>query len=96
MLPAHREEGRDTGRARGGLAQLCSKDLSGVKQEKIVTGSWRIQGQILHFGDLRLLWVNVYFPTDPRICNFDEAELLNVQSELKQVLDRGGHIVFVF
>ena len=91
VLPAYREEGRDTGRAQGGLAQLCSKALGGVKQEKVVTGSWRLQAQILHFGDFRLLWANVYFPNDPRIVNFDEAELLTVQSELRKVLDSGGY-----
>ena len=91
VLPAYREEGRDTGRAQGGLAQLCSKALGGVKKEKLVTGSWRLQAQILHFGDFRLLWVNVYFPCDPRIVNFDEEELLTVQSELRKLLDNGGY-----
>ena len=91
VLPAYREEGRDTGRAQGGLAQLCSKALRGVKKEKVLTGSWRIQAEILHFGDFRLLWANVYFPCDPRIVNFDEAELLQVQNELRKVLDNGGY-----
>ena len=91
VLPAHREEGRDTGRAQGGLAQLSRKSLGGLRREKVVTGSWRVQAQILHFGDWKLLWVNVYFPTDPRILNFDEAELLVVQADLQAVLDRGGY-----
>ena len=91
MLPAHRDEGRDTGRAQGGLAQLSVKTMSGVKREKIVTGGWRIQAQILHFGDWKLLWVNVYFPTDPKILNFDEEELVVCQNELQVVLDRGGY-----
>ena len=91
VLPAYREEGRDTGRAQGGLAQLCDKALGGVKSKKVVTGSWRLQAQILHFGEFRLLWANVYFPTDPKVLNFDEAELLTVQSELRNVLDSGGY-----
>ena len=91
VLPAYREEGRDTGRAQGGLAQLCGKAFGGVKKEKVVTGSWRLQAEILHFGDFRLLWANVYFPCDPRILNFDEGELLEVQSELRKVLDNGGY-----
>ena len=91
VLPAYREEFRDTGRAQGGLAQLKLKALRGVRQERAVTMSWRIQAQFLHFGDWRLLWVNVYFPTDPRVVNFDEAELRVVQEELQAVLDRGGY-----
>ena len=37
------------------------------------------------------MWVNVYFPTDPRILNFDESELLEVQAELEAVMEGGGY-----
>ena len=91
VVPAHREEGRDTGRAQGGLAQLCLKSLGGVRRERVPTTGWRIQAQILHFGDWRLLWVNVYFPNDPKLVNYDEAELLVVQEVLQDILDKGGY-----
>ena len=91
VLPAHREEGRDTGRAKGGLAQLSLKQVGGVRREKVGSSGWRLQAQILHFEEFRLLWVNVYFPTDPRVVNFDEAELLVVQNELEAILDKGGY-----
>ena len=45
----------------------------------------------MQFGGWRLLWVNVYFPTDPRILNFDESELLEVQAELEAVMEGGGY-----
>ena len=41
-VAAYREEGRDTGRAKGGLAQLCC-GAEGVRREKVMTGSWRLQ-----------------------------------------------------
>ena len=63
-LPAHREEGRDTGRAQGGLAQLVMKGC--VRRQQVATGGWRLQAQILHFEKWRILWINCYFPTDPR------------------------------
>ena len=91
VLQAHREEGRDTGRAQGGLAQLSAKTLGGLRREKLLTGGWRIQAQILSFGNWKLLWVNVYFPNDPKILNFYEAELLVAQTELQSVLDKGGY-----
>ena len=53
--------------------------------------SWRLQAQILSFGDWRLLWVNVYFPTDPKVLNFNDAELLVVQGELEAILNQGGY-----
>ena len=89
VLPAHREEGRDTGRAQGGLAQLVMK--GSVRRQLVPTGGWRLQAQILHFEEWRILWINCYFPCDPRIVNFDEAELLAVQAELESVLDKGGY-----
>ena len=90
VLPAHREEGRDTGRAKGGLAQMVLKGCE-VRRQAVPTGGWRLQAQILHFDEWKILWVNCYFPTDPRIINFDEAELLAVQAELESVLDKGGY-----
>ena len=89
-LPAHREEGRDTGRAQGGLAQLMLKGCE-VRRQVVPNGGWRLQAQILHFDDWKILWVNCYFPTDPRIINFDEEELLAVQAELESVLEKGGY-----
>ena len=91
VVPAHREEGRETGRAKGGLVQISDKSLGGVKRERVVTSGWRLQAQILHFGTWRLLWVNVYFPTDPKILNFDDTELQVVQGELETILNRGGY-----
>ena len=88
--PGHRDEGRDTGRAQGGLAQLSSKDLQ-VRKGKVASTSWRVQAQILHFGNYKLLWMNVYFPTDPRVLNFDDGELLLVQRCVEDILDAGGY-----
>ena len=73
------------------LVQLSLKSLKGVRREQVPTSGWRIQAQILHFGGWRLLWINVYFPNDPRIVNFDEAELLVVQTQLEAVLERVGN-----
>ena len=71
MIPAYRESGQDCGRAKGGLAQLVSKNVS-VRKQRISTKSWRLQAQLLHFGGYRLLWINAYFPTDPQTVNFDD------------------------
>ena len=88
--PGHRDEGRDTGRAQGGLAQLSSKDLQ-VRKGKVVSTTWRVQAQILHFGNYKLLWMNVYLPNDPRVLNFDDSELLVVQRCVEDILDAGGY-----
>ena len=90
LVPAHREGDKDTGRAKGGLVQLSVKG-TGVRRKRVEMGGCRLQAQILLFGDWRLLWLNVYFPTDPRILNFDESELLEVQTEMEAVLEKGGY-----
>ena len=62
-----------------------------MEREVVKTLGWRIQAQILRFGGFRLLWANVYFPTDPQVLNFDDAELKVVQEELRGILDQGGY-----
>ena len=90
VQPGHREEGRDTGRAQGGLAQLSSKRLK-VQRECVNTASWRLQAQILDFGGYKLLWMNVYFPSDPQVLNYNDAELQEIQCEVEKVLEAGGY-----
>ena len=87
---AYREDGRDTGRAQGGLAQLSCKELN-VRKSKVPSTHWRVQAQILHFSSYKLLWLNCYFPCDPRVMNFDETELLLVQSCVRDILEVGGY-----
>ena len=94
LIPAYRSPDQDNGRARGGLAQLSSKKI-GIRKERIGTNSWRLQAQILHIGNCQnpnttrysILWVNVYLPTDPQTINFDETELLEVMSEVENIID---------
>ena len=61
VTPGYREPFQDGGRAKGGLAQLCSKSLD-IKKEKILTKHWRIQAQVLHMNLDKLLLPNR--PTD--------------------------------
>lgn len=82
-----RSEGQNSGRAKGGLAQLSAKAV-GVRKERVSTSSWRLQAQILHCtGGYRLLWINAYFPTDPQVQNYDETELLEVLAEVERIMD---------
>ena len=87
IVPGVRSEGKDTGRAKGGLAQLAAKNLS-LRKERVTTSHRRLQAQILHCaGGQRILWLNVYFPTDQRVQNYNEPELLEVLNEIEKVLE---------
>ena len=86
VVPGHREPFQEAGRAKGGLAQLCSRTLD-IKKEKIPTKHWRIQAQILHISEYKLIWINCYFPTDPQTLNYDDQELVAVLNEIEKLLD---------
>ena len=89
IVPAFRECDSHAGRPKGGLSQ-CSRMNVNVKKEKIVCKNWRIQAQILHFGSFKLLWINVYFPTDPQTGQFDSAELLATLSDIDGIINNNN------
>ena len=73
VTPAVRPAIDCAGRPKGGLCQFVHKKC-GFKKERIKSNSWRVQAQILHVNEYKLLWLNVYFPTDSQLQNFDETE----------------------
>ena len=89
-MPAHRETFQNKGRAKGGLAELSAKHLD-VKKERIKTKSWRIQNQILHIENYRVMWINWYFPTDPQTIQYNKAELSLVLAEVENILDSSSY-----
>ena len=96
VVPAVRPIGQDSGRASGGLAQL-TRDVVGVKKERVKTQNYRLQAQILNLPGGRLLWLNTYFPTDPQLVGYyDDAELQVVLAELELILARGDYTDIVW
>ena len=86
VIPAHRNPGQDSGRAKAGLAQLSKKNIS-VKKDRVVSRSFRIQAQVLNLPSSRLLWINTYLPTDPqKKVNYDDTELREVLGEVETIL----------
>ena len=88
VVPAKRGTGVSRGRAAGGLAQLTSNSV-GVMCERLASNNDRIQAQIIQFQSCRLFWSNVYLPTDTRERRgeFDDTELLQVLSDIEQLMD---------
>ena len=37
------------------------------------------------------LWINSYFPTDPQLANFDDAELMEVLAAIKNTIETNQH-----
>ena len=89
VLPGHRELFQESGRAKGGLAQLANKVLE-VNKTRILTKNWRLQAQILHFNQYKIMWVNCYFPTDPQSLKYNDSDLELVLNELENILDNNS------
>ena len=82
---AVRDNSSHAGRPRGGLAQFVSKERN-IKKERISSSSWRILAQILHVNDYKLLWINVYMPTDPQTQSMDESEAISTLNEIEKII----------
>ena len=90
VKPGHRAAGQESGRPKGGLAQLVRKNLN-IKMKNLKVENFRIQGQVLEFPSCRLLWLNVYFPTDPLTENFDDEELQQVLRDIEKIMDEAEY-----
>ena len=85
VIPGHRSPGQMTGRAKAGLAQLCSKKYN-VKKVRVGTSGFRVQAQVLETSTSRVLWINTYLPTDPQLQKYDDVELQGVLMEVRNIL----------
>ena len=86
VIPGHRDIDQESGRAKGGIAMLCSKNKN-VKKKRVKTSSYRLQAQVLTFPRTRILWINSYMPTDPQTIQYDNQELLDVLNEIENIMD---------
>ena len=86
IVPGHRDEGQTRGRPKGGLAQLVNNRLD-LKIKLVKCDNFRLQAKVIEFPATNLLWLNVYFPTDPLTVNFDETELMEVLGDIEKSLD---------
>ena len=85
VVPAYRLPGVDSGRGRGGLAQLALRSTA-VRRARVATRSPRLQAQLLSFPTCKVLWINGYMPCDPQLDTFDDTELLTTLGEVESLV----------
>ena len=95
VKPGHREKYQDSGRAKGGLAQLSETRID-VKNNRVKNASFRIQAQVINFPTVNILWINAYFPTDPQLINYDAVELQQVLNEVETIMDDSQYDEVIF
>ena len=86
IVPAARADNQDSGRPKGGLAQLQSSRLQ-LKTKRISSPNTRLQAQILEFPNISLLWINTYFPTDPQTMNLENDELQHLLRDIRNIIE---------
>ena len=86
VSPAVRAKEQDSGRPKGGLAQLTSKAHK-IETNRILTKNFRLQAQMLKFEKVSVLWINSYFPTDSQAAQSADEELVELLQEVERILD---------
>ena len=89
ILPATKtNENICSGRPSGGMALIYSNSISHCVTQIICPGSHRVQAIKVQFQSGTFVFINVYFPTDPRVNNFDDTILLQTLQDIKYVLNQ--------
>ena len=86
VVKGQREKEQDSGRPKGGIAQMHDKSID-LKVDRVCTKNFRIQAQVLNFPTSRILWLNTYFPNDQGGVHYNEEELLGLLSEIESIME---------
>ena len=92
-LPASKKnENIHKGRPSGGLSILYKKSLQRYVNHIQVPNSERVQAIRVSFPQCTYIFINVYFPTDPRRNNFDDQFLLQTLQDIKFILNSNDDV----
>ena len=75
----------DRGRPRNGMYIAYPANIRNIVTD-VSPGYWRLQAVVLNFESTSTLLINSYFPTDPRAPNADQSELLEVLSNIRDII----------
>jgi len=84
-------ENLNQGRPSGGIALLWRKELNKYVTPLTSLKSSRVQGILLSINNTKLLIINSYFPTDPRVDIFDEWELQSALQDIRFLRENTPH-----
>ena len=77
----------DDGRPKNGMFIAVPIELK-ESVEDVSPNHWRVQAVLLHTKDNIIMVINSYFPTDPKVSDFDSSELMTVLSTIQDLLNR--------
>ena len=74
------------GRPKNGMFIAIPRELNELVRD-VSPQHWRIQAVVLSASHHRLLIINSYFPTDPRVADFDSTDLYSTLAAIGSVMD---------
>lgn len=87
-LPAYKStEFISKGRPSGGLSLGYSKNILNFVEHLVVPNSRRVQGLKVKLPEATYVFINTYFPTDPRTDNFDDNDLITTLQDIRFILN---------
>ena len=90
-LPAFKNNATvNRGRPSCGLSIIYSDELSSKVTHITVPDSFRVQAIKVNTPGLPYIFINCYFPTDPKINIFDETELYKTLQDLNYIFEKQG------
>ena len=63
---------------------------------ELPTNHWRLQAITLSIPNNNILIINSYFPTDPKVCDFDTSDLLPTLSAINVILENAEFSTIVW
>ena len=79
------------GRGKGGLSVIWPGSIDKFITRLPVKSSNRVQACLIHLPRSRILWLNSYFPTDPQTLNFDDSDIRETISAIKNVIENNDY-----
>ena len=76
----------NNGRPKNGMFIAAPKEFKDCARE-LPTNHWRLQAIMLSIPNSNILILNSYFPTDPKVCDFDTSDLLSTLSAINVILE---------
>ena len=87
-IPAYKHSDKiHKGRPSGGLGLFYHKKLQNLVNHIVVPLSRRVHAMSVDIPGGKLVFINVYFPTDPRLVNFDDQELLKTFQDINFIFN---------
>jgi endonuclease/exonuclease/phosphatase family metal-dependent hydrolase len=90
ILKSAVKNSHNNGRPRNGMFIAVPAEIKEHVTD-VSPSHWRVQAVIVSSDDSKVLIINTYFPTDPKVQDFDSSELLTTLLSIEDVMKRNDY-----